>query len=136
MMKHFLRNEDGAAAIEFAVTAPLLIFVTLSGVVIGLALWQWNGLQSAAKGAARCVALNSVACGKVSAGCKSGDAGVCYAMDQARAIGIGPGIDETNVVINRNDTIDGMSVTTVSINQPFTLLSSSFTLKAKASFPN
>lgn len=135
-MKSFLKDEGGAAAIEFAFTAPILIFVALGGIAIGMALWQWNSLQSAAKLTARCAALQSFACAEVPAGCTADDAGVCYAVDQVRAITFNGGISESDVAIDRGDSVNGVSVTTVSINEPFELLSSSFTLKAKASFPN
>jgi len=135
-MKQFLKNEDGAAAIEFALTAPLLIFVALTGMVIALATWQWNNLQSVAESTARCVALQSMLCEKVSAGCASSDAGVCYAVGQARAMSFDSGISESDIAINRNDTVGGVSVATVSIRQPFSLISSSYMLTAKASYPS
>jgi len=125
----FLRNENGAAAIEFGLTAPLMILAALAGMVIGLAVWQWNSLQTVAAETARCVALNSTLCQTV-------DAGTSYAVDRAKGLSFDNGISGSDIAINGNDSIDGVAVTTVSIRHPFALLSSSFTLKAKASFPN
>ena len=135
-MKRFLKSQDGVAAIEFAFTAPILIFTALGGIVIGTALWQWNSLQSVARATARCVALNSTRCESVPAGCSSGDAGICYALAQAQQFSLDSRINVSDIVIDRAATINGMSVTTVSIRQPFGLLAASFMLTAKASYPN
>ncbi|MCL2714725.1 MAG: pilus assembly protein [Alphaproteobacteria bacterium] len=136
MIRRFHDDRDGVAAIEFAITAPLLIMTTLAGIGCAMALWHWNSLQSVARTTARCVALNSVLCEAVPAGCASGDAGVCYALAQVKDLSFDQTLTGSQITINRNDSIDGTAMTTVSITQPFSLLLTSYTLTATSSFPN
>lgn len=60
----FLKAQDeGAAAVELALTAPVfiaLIFGALQGATM---LWTQLGLQQATERAARCAAINATLCG-------------------------------------------------------------------------
>jgi len=136
MNRRFRTNSDGVAAIEFAITAPLLIMTTILGIGCSMALWHWNSLQSVARTTARCVALNSILCEKVPAGCASGDPGICYALSQVNDLSFDHTLEGSQIAINRTDDRNGTSVTTVSITQPFSLLLTSYKLTATASFPN
>ena len=135
MIGRFSSDENGAVAIEFAATAPILIFTAISGIVISMAIWQWNNLQGIAADTARCVALKSAACQTLPAGCTAGDPGICYAVDRAKSLSFDREITESNINISQENDAGGTSVVRVSIAQPFKLLSSSFTLNAEASFP-
>lgn len=61
--RHFGRNEDGGAAIEFAlIAAPL--FMLLFGIIeISRAYWIQGALAYSVEQAARCASIDSVACG-------------------------------------------------------------------------
>ena len=62
-----IRDERGASAVEFAVTAPVF-FALLFGIIeSGLVLWTQLGLQHGAEMAARCASVNTTICGTVSA---------------------------------------------------------------------
>src|SRR5437016_2558775 len=58
-----LRNDRGASAIEFALTAPVF-FMTLIGLIqCSLLLWAQFGLQHGVEMAARCASINTSLCG-------------------------------------------------------------------------
>jgi Flp pilus assembly protein TadG len=58
-----LRDNRGATAVEFAITAPVF-FVLLFGILDGgLLVWTQIGLQHGAEAAARCASINSTVCG-------------------------------------------------------------------------
>jgi Flp pilus assembly protein TadG len=58
-----VRDNGGATAVEFAITAPVF-FVLLFGILEGgLLVWTQIGLQHGAEAAARCASINSTACG-------------------------------------------------------------------------
>ena len=54
----FCRNIAGSAAVEFALTAPVLILLLFGIVEAGRALWATNSLQYAVERAARCGVVN------------------------------------------------------------------------------
>lgn len=61
------REERGASAVEFALTAPVF-FALLFGIIEGgLVMWTQLGLQHGAEMAARCASINTTICGTVSA---------------------------------------------------------------------
>jgi len=136
MIRRFHDDRDGVAAIEFAITAPLMLMTTILGIGCAMLVWHWNSLQSVARTTARCVALNSVLCEQVPAGCASSDAGVCYALAQVKELSFNQSLTSSQITINRNDSLDGTAMTTVSITQPVSLLLTSYTLTATSSFPN
>lgn len=56
------RDERGASALEFALTAPVF-FLFLSGIIeVGLMFWTQIGLQHGAEMAARCASINTTLC--------------------------------------------------------------------------
>lgn len=59
MLIHFLRNEDGASAAEFAVIALLLVILTFGVIDMGYALWQWNNAEKATQMGARLAAVST-----------------------------------------------------------------------------
>lgn len=65
LLTRFWKNDRGATAIEFAMTAPLF-FATLFAIVqFGLALYTQLAIQHGAEMAARCAAIN--VCGSATA---------------------------------------------------------------------
>ena len=63
----FFRDNSGASAVEFGITAPLF-FMLLVGVVQGaMMLWTQLGLQQGVEMGARCASVDSVLCGSTSA---------------------------------------------------------------------
>lgn len=61
------RDESGASAIEFALTAPLFFMILLGIIEAGLFIWTQTGLQHGAEMAARCATVNTTTCGNTSA---------------------------------------------------------------------
>lgn len=59
MLKHFIRNQGGAAAAEFAVILMLLIVLTFVIMDLGYALWQWNNAEKAAQFGSRLAAIST-----------------------------------------------------------------------------
>ncbi len=56
------RDESGATALEFAITAPAF-FLFLFGIIeAGLLFWTQIGIQHGAEMAARCASVNSTLC--------------------------------------------------------------------------
>jgi Flp pilus assembly protein TadG len=62
----FLRNRNGAAAIEFALTAPAFFALVIGGIQIGLLCWAQLALQQGSEAAARCASVNKTLCGTAS----------------------------------------------------------------------
>lgn len=52
-----IQREDGAAAVEFAIIAPLLFMLIFGMLQFGLAFWQVQNLRSAAREGARVAAV-------------------------------------------------------------------------------
>jgi Flp pilus assembly protein TadG len=61
------RDESGASAVEFALTAPVFFLFVFGIVEFGLLLWTQVGMQRGAELAARCATVNSTLCGTSSA---------------------------------------------------------------------
>jgi Flp pilus assembly pilin Flp len=59
MLKHFIRNQGGAAAAEFAVILMLLMILTFVIMDLGYALWQWNNAEKAAQFGSRLAAIST-----------------------------------------------------------------------------
>ena len=59
MLKHFIRNQGGASAAEFAVILLLLMILTFGVMDMGYALWQWNNAEKAGQFGARLAALST-----------------------------------------------------------------------------
>ena len=70
------RDNSGASALEFGMTAPVFILFIFGIIEFGLLLWTQLGLQHGAEMAARCASINSALC-------PSSDAITGYAAQQA-----------------------------------------------------
>jgi len=57
------RDERGATAVEFALTAPVFFMIVFAIIEGGLLLWTQLGLQHGAEMAARCAGINKTTCG-------------------------------------------------------------------------
>src|SRR5689334_9202848 len=66
-MRRLLRDVQGATAVEFALTAPVLFAILLAICEFGMMGWTQVGLQHGVEMAARCATFNTAACGSVSA---------------------------------------------------------------------
>ncbi len=66
-MKRLIRDESGASAVEFALTAPAFMAALIGVVEIGLLVFAQIGLQSATELAARCGSINKTVCGSTTA---------------------------------------------------------------------
>jgi Flp pilus assembly protein TadG len=56
------REERGAAAVEFAMTVPILLLAMLGIIEFGRVLWAQNALHYAVEAAARCAAIDTTTC--------------------------------------------------------------------------
>jgi Flp pilus assembly protein TadG len=64
--QRFFRDKKGAAAIEFAFTAPVF-FAFVGGLIqVGLLLYTQIALQHGVESAARCASVNTTTCGSTS----------------------------------------------------------------------
>ncbi|MFD1788755.1 TadE/TadG family type IV pilus assembly protein [Sphingomonas floccifaciens] len=59
----FLTDTKGAAALEFAILAPVFLFLIFCLIQFGLVVWTQAAIQHGASAAARCGAVNSSLCG-------------------------------------------------------------------------
>jgi len=57
-----LRDESGASALEFALTAPAFFLFIFGIIEAGLLFWTQTGIQHGAEMAARCASINSTLC--------------------------------------------------------------------------
>ena len=58
----FARHHRGSTALEFALTALPMMFLTMGIIEGGLLFWSWQALEGAAIDAARCAAVNATSC--------------------------------------------------------------------------
>jgi len=65
-LKSIRRDQQGATAVEFAITAPIFFMVLFGIIEGGLVLWTQMGLQHATEMAVRCAGINKIVCGKTS----------------------------------------------------------------------
>jgi Flp pilus assembly protein TadG len=65
-LKKIHRDEQGATAVEFAITAPIFFMVLFGIIEGGLLLWTQMGLQHGAEMAVRCAGINKIVCGTTS----------------------------------------------------------------------
>jgi Flp pilus assembly pilin Flp len=56
------RDERGVAAIEFAMTVPILLVAMLGIIEFGRVLWTQNALHYAVEQAARCASIDTTTC--------------------------------------------------------------------------
>jgi Flp pilus assembly protein TadG len=58
----FAKHRRGSTALEFALTALPMMFLTMGIIEGGLLFWSWQALEGAAIDAGRCAAINASAC--------------------------------------------------------------------------
>jgi hypothetical protein len=63
LLRRALRERGGAAAVEFAMTVPILLTVMLGIFEFGRMLWAQNALHYAVEQAARCATIDVATCG-------------------------------------------------------------------------
>lgn len=85
----YARCEDGASALEFGLVLPILCLTMLGAISMSLLGGAVSGLHYAVEEAARCYAVNKVACA-------SGSAAEAYALDKY----IGPKMEPVFVASN------------------------------------
>jgi Flp pilus assembly protein TadG len=56
------RHRGGSTALEFALTALPMLFLTFGIIEGGLLFWSWQALEGAAIDAGRCAAINAISC--------------------------------------------------------------------------
>ena len=61
-----VRDEDGATAVEFAITFPFVAALLFGIIEVGLLIWVQLGLQHGAEMAARCATVNPSICSDLS----------------------------------------------------------------------
>jgi Flp pilus assembly protein TadG len=64
---HRWRDESGATALEFALTAPAFFLLLFGIIEAGLLFWTQLGLQHGAELAARCATVNRTICSDANA---------------------------------------------------------------------
>lgn len=134
-MKKLFRRDEGAAAVEFSLIAPIFLVLAIGSLDAGIAFWKWNAIQGIAKTTARCVAIGSNACSAVTAGCSSSDAGICFALTQASTSGVSE-LAASNITVQRSVSVAGTLFTKVAISLDTTMLAIPITLSIEASYPN
>jgi Flp pilus assembly protein TadG len=108
-----LRRDDGAAAVEFALIAPLLFMLIFGIIQFGIAWSQKEIFVQAAREGARyaAVACEKTACNSGEVAQRVRDASVGYTLSQNPTVTPNPGCSTTNT----SDTV------TVSWNQQFSI---------------
>lgn len=56
--KKYRENEDGVTVVSFALSSGFVIILTGAAIEIGMAFWQWNTAQQAARRGARLAAIS------------------------------------------------------------------------------
>ena len=77
--RNFTTAQQGAAAVEFAMTAPVFLMLILGAIQVGFWLREGFGLQHAVEMAARCASVNRTLCGTTGA-TQSYAAGQAYGL--------------------------------------------------------
>ena len=62
-LRRLARTCEGAAAVEFAIIAPVLLMLLLGIIEAGHSLWTQNALNYAVEQAARCASIDKNNCG-------------------------------------------------------------------------
>src|SRR5262249_42185137 len=74
ILRDFAREHDGAAALEFAMLAPIFIMLVVGGIAAGNAVFAVASMHYAVEGGARCASIQTTVC-------TSSDAVVTYAQN-------------------------------------------------------
>jgi Flp pilus assembly protein TadG len=122
-LRAIFRDESGASAVEFGLTAPVFFLFVFGIVEFGLLLWTQVGMQRGAELAARCATVNSTLCG-------TSNAIQSYAAQQAFGLNL-PNTAFTATTAACGNQVNG----SYSFQFPSFLNLSPVTLSAKACFP-
>jgi Flp pilus assembly protein TadG len=118
------RDDRGASALEFGLTAPVFLLFIFGIIGCGLLFWTQLGLQHGVEMAARCAAVNRTLC-------PTGTAITSYAAQQAYGLSLP---DQTFVY---STPACGNQVTaSYTVHLPNVLNLSPIVLAAKACFPS
>ena len=101
----FLKNRDGAAAVEMAMVALPLTILIFGSVEYGRAHWTAQALQDTAVRAARCIGVRQSACSDK--GAFDLHKSKAYTVETARGLGLS--LDGTRVQIDPAATCGGRS---------------------------
>lgn len=63
ILSRFLRQANGASAVEFGLVAPVFFAALIGALELGVLFWTNLGLQHATERAARCASVNKTLCG-------------------------------------------------------------------------
>jgi len=133
MIARLLHDRRAAAAVEFAMVAPMLLLGLFTVIEGGRSLWTRQALQQTSFVVARCLALNT--------GCATAAAAQTYAVSHARRAGVR--ITTAQVTAVRGTTCNSQSgMTRVQINAPFNSAAGKFvprklrSIFVSACFPN
>jgi Flp pilus assembly protein TadG len=80
LMRAFLRADEGAMIVEFALGAPPLLLLLLGIMEFGQLLWTQSSLNFAVQEASRCASVDKTTCGSASS---------IQAYAVSRAVGLG-----------------------------------------------
>lgn len=133
-MRNLFRHKGGATAVEFAIVAPVFLFMIIGIMACGLAIWSRNVINDVATEAARCIAVGNTDCTVAAANCVDSVA-VCYVIRLASDRGLG-GLAAAGISIETAATIGAASFTRVTINHVFEVAGYTMNLSATESFPN
>ena len=128
------RGESGMAAVEFALLLPAFLFLIISIMQFGQALWTQAALEHAVTMASRCATVDSTTCTTAN----SGAAITSYALQQAYGVNL-PSDTFSFTQVSSQNCVSANYAFPVS---PFLTLNnflpsgvSSITLKAKSCYP-
>jgi Flp pilus assembly protein TadG len=63
----FKGYDEGSVAVEFGLTLPLLIMLSVGTLYIGIVMYSLSGLHNAVEAAARCYSVDAAQCGTATA---------------------------------------------------------------------
>ncbi|HKY18922.1 MAG TPA: TadE family protein [Rhizomicrobium sp.] len=66
-LRSWRTNQNGATAVEFALTAPAFFVLVVGGIQVGLLGWAQVALQQGTEAAARCASVNKTVCSSATA---------------------------------------------------------------------
>lgn len=137
----FLRDTEGASAVEFALVAIPLLMLIFGTIEYGRLMWTRQALQESATSGARCIGLLSVNCATDGAY----DAGKARAFVKATAAGWIVALEDDDIELDNAATCGGLTnFSRVRINLSFSTpvpefligLSEGTLLSASSCFPN
>ena len=124
-----MRGCEGAAAVEFALTVPVLLIALLGVIEIGRLMWTENALHYAVEEAARCMTLGTCGAGGPT-GYAASTSGMTFASSDFSATSAACG----NLVAATHTFL--FLTTLVSIDQYYHgLLPTQITLTAQSCYP-